>query len=279
MAEVTFTSEPKGPASPEQIANTEAGLENTADLTQTGTFAGKFKTVEELEQAYVEMSKNAKPADGADENKEGESDDAGSSNDDTNDNATDDDITTYGPAVAGAMQQAGLSSAELVTEFESNDGELSEESYAAFEKAGFPRDVVRSYLNGVKAQNGETADIVDAEVNAIMKLAGGEAEYTNMLRWMATSLPKAEQEAFDSAVMSGNVAAAKFAVETMAGRFVRANGSEGKSLAGRSVGGDVSAGYTHKDQMMADMSDPRYHKDQSFRDSVALKIKNSTFMK
>lgn len=166
-----------------------------------------------------------------------------------------------------AVDSAGLDFNALSDEFLSN-GTLSEDSYKALASKGFDRDLVDSYIEGQAAK----ADLFRAEV---LLEVGGEQSYTDMVTWAAQNLSKAEIEAYDAQVDSGNLTAAKMAVAGLKARYEKANGDE-PSLLNGDTGGSSAEVFRSTAELTAAMRDPRYKKDAAYRQDVERKLAKSS---
>lgn len=145
-------------------------------------------------------------------------------------------------------------------------GELTDETIESLTKAGIPRDFIDTYVAGARALKSE----LTREAHG---LVGGEDNWNAMMEW-AKTLPEADIEAFNESVT--NPKTSKLAIQGLYSRYATENGSEAPSAAAGAergvVGSDV---YGSKADMTADMRDPRYAKDASFRQQVEAKIARS----
>src|SRR5690606_9158202 len=89
----------------------------------------------------------------------------------------------------------------------SETGELSEASYERLEKAGIPREVVDTYLDGLRA-------LAQQQFQEIYNIVGGEENYRAMIEWASENLTDDEREAFNATINSG-LSQAKLAVEAL----------------------------------------------------------------
>lgn len=141
--------------------------------------AGKYKSAEDLEKAYVELEKklgsSPKEAEKAAAEAVGESDFV-------------------------AMQQ----------EF-SESGSLSEKTLKSLEGRGIPRAMVDAYIEGQKA-------LADRQVQAVYSEIGGQDNYQSLIDWASKSLDAEEISAFNSEVQSGDLKRAKLAVKGLNAR-------------------------------------------------------------
>jgi hypothetical protein len=171
-------------------------------------------------------------------------------------------------AAAKAVTDAGLKDEDLVTAFQAG-GDFTAEQYAAFEKAGYPNELVKNYVAGVKAQ----ARLVDMEAHAA---AGGEDNYKAMIAWAGTNLNQAEIVSYDKAV-TGTPEDRKQAITALKARFEGANGSEPTLLKGGGQGSQGGDSFASRAEQTAAMRDPRYRKDVAYRAEVERKTGNSNF--
>lgn len=155
--------------------------------------------------------------------------------------------------------------AKYSTEF-LESGELSADSYAELEKAGYDRGMVDAYLEGQKALAATIAQ-------KAYEIAGGQSAYEAMVDWGAQHLSDEEIEAFDQAIQ-GTDAQKAAAIRDLKSRYTEAVGNPPTLINGseRSTG----TAYESTAQMKADMKDPRYKNDPAFRAEVERKLANST---
>lgn len=171
-----------------------------------------------------------------------------------------------------ALRGTGLDFGALEREYAAN-GELSAASLAALEKAGISRPLVDAYIRGQEALLKET-------VSEMTALAGGEEGYKAMTAWAAEALPKAEIEAFNTAVSSGNRPLIRIAVAGLAARWKASEGDAPRQLAGGradAAGGGAGGGFRSAEEMVAAMRDPRYGKDPAYTRDVERRTACATF--
>ena len=217
-------------------------------------FAGKYKTVEELESGYKNLeSKLGAPKAPA---------------------AVPAAVPAAAPAPKGvvppianaeaAVVSAGLNFEELNTEY-AETGTISDAAYEKLSKVGINKDIVDAYIAGQVALTEKTqADIYST--------IGGEENYTTMLEWAAQNLEPADKLAFNSAI-TGTVAQAKLAVAGLYSKFTASEGVPPSLVKGTGAGG--GGGYQSMAQFIADIQDPRYSKDPAYRTAVAEKRSRS----
>ena len=225
---------------------------------QEGLLAGKYKDAAELEKAYVELQKKLGSKDEPTEDVEQTS-------------ATEDET-----------EETSLSDgASLITsandEYYANDGKLSEETLNKFSDMS-SKELVEAYLevqntDAFKNQ-GEVADLSEADINNVKNFAGGEAQYDNLITWANSNLDDKAKEAFDSIVNTGSVDAIKIAVSGLKSQYEAANGYEGKMYTGKAPKGNTDV-FRSQAELVAAMNDKRYDRDPAYRQDIIEKLDRS----
>ena len=232
---------------------------------QESLLAGKYKNAEELEKAYVELSKKL-GQDGKEETPEAKADDE---SEEVLQETPEEKPTEISPA------------AELITsandEFFSNDGKLSPETLDKFASMS-SKQLVEAYMevqgNLTQDSPQQVADIPDSAVNEIKNYAGGEQAYQNMINWAQGNLDKQSVQAFDNIVDSGSVQAIKLAVNGLKQQYEEAVGYEGKMYTGKAPSSTKDV-YRSQAELVSAMSDPRYDNDPAYRQDVIAKLERS----
>lgn len=144
---------------------------------------------------------------------------------------------------------------------------LEDSDYKPFEDIGLSRDDVDAFVEGQKA----LGQLARAEV---FKETGGEDAYKAMIDWARETYSADEVAVYDRDINSGDPAVRLNAARGLAARYAQANGKDGKSVTqkGSERGAEM---YRSKAEMVKDMSNPDYAKDQAFRDRVAQKVRAS----
>ena len=229
---------------------------------QEQLLAGKYKSAEDLEQAYLSLQKKLGQTE--EEEVDYESTDEGYEEEEESDEEVLDDA----PAVSLIN--------EASDEYYANDGTLSEETIERFSEMS-SQDLVSAYMemyeNG-QVNTAQAAEMSEAQVNSVMNAAGGESNYNQVIEWAASNLGDRQIDAFDSVVDSGNPAAIGIAFQGLQSAYQEANGYEGRMLQGRapSSAGDV---FRSQAELVAAMGDPRYDNDPAYRADVVEKLNNS----
>ena len=155
-----------------------------------------------------------------------------------------------------------------VAEFEQS-GKLSEASYKALaDKHNLPKDVIDTYLEGVKLQRTTSEEQVLASV-------GGREAYQQLSQWASQNLSEKELKAYNDQVALSAESAA-LAVQWLKGRYSEANGQPARLISGNNPA-PASKGFATKSDMMKAMSDPRYGRDREYTEDVARKVANRRF--
>ena len=229
--------------------------------------AGKYENAQELEKAYVELSK--KLGEKGDETVEetGEPSDSA----DTKEEKEEEEETTQDSPATSLINEASA-------EFYENNNTISPETLEKFSEMS-SKDLVEAYIATQKnAQAPDvdetTPDLSEAQVNTIKNSVGGDSEYSKIIGWAGQNMPKADVEAFDELVGSGNVGAIKLAVAGMKANYENANGYEGRMLSGKApkTSGDV---FRSQAEVVAAMSDTRYDSDPAYRMDIMEKLERS----
>ena len=242
----------------EEQNSLEVGEQLVAEQEQL--LAGKYKSAEELESAYLSLQKKLGQTE-EDEEVDYESSDEGYEEEE----GSDEEVSEYAPAV-NLINEAS-------EEYYANDGQLSEETIESFSQMS-SQDLVNAYLE-IQANNPQAptqgVELSEAQVNSVQNACGGEANYNRVVDWAASNLTNEAIDAFDSVVDSGNPMAISIAFKGLQNEYNEANGYEGRMLQGKAAS---SAGETFRSQaeLVSAMGDPRYDTDEAYRDDVLRKL-------
>lgn len=232
----------------------EAPASNAAPASNTETpptlFAGKYKTVEELEKGYQELAKKL-----------------GQPTPPVTPPVTTDPSTTSDPAADPGLQPFFAEFAEK--------GVLSADSYQKLAAKGLTKDVVDSYIEGQKAQRKVQEIEAEQAKASVFAIVGGEAQYNAEIEWARSNFTPTEIKAFNKAVE--DIDTAHLAVEGLHARFTKANTGV-KLLLGGGEGALTGDVYESIAQMTADMNKPEYRKDPAFQRRVQEKLGRSKIL-
>ncbi len=252
---------------------------------QEGLLAGKYKSPKDLEKAYLELQKKQGEQSGLgklDKETETTEESTGISAEDfyTEDGSVNYETANqvYGDQISKQFKDNNIDPFKMNEYFMENDGQLSDEMYGDLQKAGFNKDMVDSYLKGVResygmaAQEAEAPVLSDAEVAEVHSIAGGKQGYEQLMAWASDNISDADAKNFDEVIETGNKAAVTFAVKALFGQYEDAVGRDSNLVTGKAAPADV---YRSMAQVVSDMNDPRYDRDEAFRDDVQAKLARS----
>jgi len=218
-------------------------------------YAGKYQSAEELEEAYINLQKKL-----------------GSSDEDDEVEETTFDEDEYPEEVAEGVDLITTASEE----YYENDGAISEETMQRFTEMS-SSDLVEAYM-AIRDRNpdvdgGVATDLTDAEMNQVYNSAGGEAEYGRLTSWAAQNLSEQKLDAFNDMIDRGNSTAIQIAVAGLRAEYEAQEGYEGRMLTGKSA--PAADGFRSQAEVVQAMSDPRYDRDEAYRQDVYDKLERS----
>ena len=216
---------------------------------------GKFKSQDDLLKAYQELQQKLSKGESVEEDEEEEEE---------------------SPVPAEVPEQEAVLT--KAAEVYAQNGELNEETIEELSKID-SKDLIRAYVDfySRNAQNyQQQVQLQESQQADIMRLAGGEQGYTEMVQWAAQNLDPQEVDAFNSVTGSGNVPAIRFAVEALSNRYKAAEGYEAPLVSGKRAADTSARPYRSHAELARDIADPRYSKDPAFRSDVEARLARST---
>ena len=282
MAE-TITYDPAN--DPVAIAEAEARDNETLEqgekliTEQQNLLAGKYKNAEELEKAYLELQK--KQGEASSEEPQPETTEESEPQYYTEDGSVNYETAkeVYGEQLSDTFQKAEIDPFEMNTYFQENNGTLSDDMYGKLEQAGLSKNLVDSYLEGVRQQTGmqqqaQAPILSDAEVTEVHNIAGGKDGYEQLMTWASDNMSEADANSFDEVIETGNKAAVTFAVKALMGQYEDAVGRDSSLVQGKASdnSGDV---YRSMAEVVRDMNNPEYDRDPAIRADVQRKLERS----
>ena len=214
----------------------------------------KFKSPEDMASAYQNLEKKLGGGQQEEEPK------AESTQEETTEEIP------SGTEVQQAVEAAGVDFTSLQQEY-NEQGELSEEAYTKLADAGFPQDLVNSWIRGQEALNNDYQ-------SSVHNIVGGAEAYGEMIGWASENLSESEIAAYDKAVDSGDLDMVKLAVSGLQSKYQTAEGSDPALIAGQSAP-STGGNYSSWAEVTTAMRDPRYARDPAYRQSVADKLGRS----
>ena len=240
-------------------------LESLKD--ENGLYAGKFKSVEDLVGSYKELEGKLGAIDQTREEPEGNVEEQAEEQEvnDSEFNAEE----YYGDGLASVLEEVGIDAEDISNRFLEND-EISEDDYSKLAEAGFSKQVVDLYLDGVR--NAGIAGEVDAE--GIKESVGGDESYGQMVSWAMDNLPAEDIQAFNKLTDTGDGPAIKLAVQGIYSQYNNAMGIEPNLVTGRASQSGPTP-FRSTAEVVTAMSDPRYGKDVTYTEDVQRRLGGS----
>lgn len=121
----------------------------------------------------------------------------------------------YGEALAGLFTAAEVNPLQLDATLRAG-GDVSAAVEALSTRAGLPKSVVQTYLDGIKAAEPAAAPQLSAEDGAaIRQSVGGDEKFRALSGWALANLSEGDLAGYNAAIDSGNKALAAFAVKAL----------------------------------------------------------------
>tara|TARA_Y100000768_G_C23897167_1_gene643222 strand:+ start:141 stop:938 length:798 start_codon:yes stop_codon:yes gene_type:complete len=234
------------------------------ETDENGLILGKFKSVEDLAASYKEL-----------EGKLGQvtEEDQPSSEEETE--TTDSEFNAeeyYGDGLASVLEEVGIDPQEISERFYNDDG-ISEDDYAKLGEAGFSRQIIDTYLDGLRG-GGQSEDIASNQIQGIKDSVGGDETYSKMVAWALESLPAEEVKAFNDLTETANAPAIKMAVQGLYSQYNNAMGVEPSLVSGKASSSGPTP-FRSTAEVVTAMSDPRYGKDVTYTEDVQRRLGGS----
>jgi len=259
MAETLSYQEPQNVTTvdnltPEEQDSLQVGEQISQQEEQV--YAGKYKTAQELEKAYMEL-----------QSKLGEQEDKGET-----------EAAKKEPEDKPTLSEGATLITSATDEYYANGNELSPETLQKFSSMS-SQDLIKAYMEVQQLPEYQQAqqtqvEISESQVNQIKNAAGGEAAYSNIINWAKSNLEAEQINAFDEVVNTGSVQAINLAVAGLKAQYDNANGVEGRMVTGKAPtnSGDV---FRSQQELVAAMNDPRYDRDPAYRQDIIEKLDRS----
>jgi len=234
---------------------------------ENGLIAGKFKTVEDMANSYKELE--GKLGDIERTKEESEATDEEPKAEESDFNAEE----LYGEGLASVLEEVGIDAEDITQRF-TESGNINEDDYSKLNEAGFSKQVVDTYLDGLRGASANTEDISTAAATEIKNSVGGEEAYNELVQWSSNNLPEETIKSFDELLNTASVPVIKIAVAGLKAQMNQAQGYEPDLIGGRSPRSDKNPFQTPA-EVTAAMNDPRYGKDAAYTQSVYARLENS----
>lgn len=235
--------------------------------------AGKYKTQEDLEKAYLELQSKLGQKDSPESAKE----EPVAQNEETS-QAPEWMSQEFEEGTPGyAIQQANKDFLE--------NGQISDETFGALEQAGIPREVAETYaqnaqaeLDKAYAQTAQEDAGESQELQTIVDDLGGPEALRSVQEWAGKNLSKEEQEYVDNIAENGTVQDIGFLYKQLQARqqaVANIPSKESQLVKGQGVVQNATDVYRSREEMLRDQQDPRYKSDPAFRSRVYGKLNRS----
>ncbi|WP_018123378.1 capsid assembly protein [Desulfovibrio oxyclinae] len=248
-------------------------------------YAGKFKSVEDMEKAYNELqsllgkrdsgdtsSDDAAPTDGNQEQPNETPDNSEDKPKEKSENQ--DDVNPAFSQVSEVLKGAGLDMTEFSKEFEEN-GQLSEESYRKLAEAGFGKELVDHTIGSLLGSNEVAEQLAETQIKDVKATVGGDEGYSKLMQWAKVNLSQSEQERYDKIMSSGDLDLIKMTVSGLKARYDADFGIDPKLRGGRGKGSPAKDVFRSSQEVVEAMRDPRYGKDPAYTQEIAEKVARS----
>jgi len=239
------------------------------ETDENGLILGKFKSVEDLAASYKELEGKLGQVSEEDQATE-------ETEEQTQEEGEFDAEEYYGDGLASVLEEVGIDAQDITQRF-TDTGEISEDDYSKLGEAGFSKQVVDTYLDGLRGV-GEGDEIPTQQIQNIKDSVGGDQAYEQMADWCQQNLSEQEIKAFDKITETADAPVIQLAVEGLYTRYQNAMGVEPDLVTGRPAASGPNP-YRSTAEVQAAMSDPRYGKDVTYTENVYSRLNNSNVFK
>lgn len=236
------------------------------ETDDNGLILGKFKSVEDLAASYKELEGKLGQVSEEDQATE-------ETEEQTQEEGEFDAEEYYGDGLASVLEEVGIDAQEISTRFQET-GEINDDDYAKLGEAGFSKQVIDTYLDGLRGGAATGEDIASAQIQGIKDSVGGDENYGKMVEWAVNNLPANEVKEFNSLTETANATAIKFAVQGLYSQYNNAMGVEPNLVSGRASQSGPRP-FQSAAEVEAAVSDPRYGKDVAYTQSVYARYEGS----
>jgi len=269
---ITIKDEPTPALSLEDQANLEK-TEESSTSEGSELLAGKYKSVEELEKGYQELQQKMSSGEKTEEAEpKAESESEPESESDTE--TTGDAKEIYGEFIGSRFEEAGIDFGGMNDRWQQT-GKLTQDDYTALDGAGFNKEMVDAYLEGVQFKATQDSQLAAQQVLDIKQEFGGEKAYDDMIAWASTALTDGEKAAFDRSIRTTDLDQIKLVIGGLQSRYQSQANIEPKLIGGKAARGPADKYESHA-QVIAAMNDDRYKTDPAYRKKVEQKLSRSS---
>jgi len=237
---------------PEEETNTESEELSQEQSDRPEWLPEKFKSPEDMSKAYSELEKKLgqSPEEGTEELEQVEE------KAEDEEEQTEEDTSEASQVLEKASE-----------EFWSNNGEMSEETYNALEKAGYPKHIVDSYAEGMAA----LAEKQQGELNSLT-----QGNYESMVEWANENLAQEELNSIQATIVGSDMSMSKLAVQGLYARYQNEVGAKPKLTQG-AVSGASTMPFRSMQELARAQSDPRYKSgDKAYHEEIDRRLQVSS---
>ena len=236
------------------------------ETDDNGLILGKFKSVEDLAASYKELEGKLGTVT---EEDQPQTEEEQTETNDTEFNAEE----FYGDGLASVLEEVGIDPQEISNRF-TESGEINEDDYTKLGEAGFSKQVIDTYLDGLRGGATSGEDIATTQIQGIKDSVGGDDNYGKMVSWAIENLPAEEVKEFNTLTETANATAIKFAVQGLYSQYNNAMGVEPNLVSGKASSSGPTS-YRSTAEVVTAMSDPRYGKDVTYTEDVQRRLGGS----
>jgi hypothetical protein len=230
-------------------------------------FAGKYKSAEDLEKAYLELQKKLGEGSPSSDNEE--------DSEPTEDAPEEAPEETEGE-VEPIDTSEGVKLLESATaEYYNNESGMTPETYEKLcQLSG--KEMLDSWIAYTKSTEEVASQqaINQADVDRVMTAVGGQNEYNQMLGWANDNLNPTEVAAYNAVVASNNPDAIYWAALGLKSKYTDSVGYEGKQITGKRAPTANEVFRSHSELARA-INNPKYRDDPAYRRDIEDKLARS----
>ena len=241
-------------------------FDKASQLDETDArFAGKYKSAEELEKAYLELQRKLGEKGTTEDEVEAEETDEQVSEE----VSQEDDDAEGDEDISEALQTLVAASNEF------DEGGLSQDTIEKLSQLD-SRTLVETWADYIKSQRDQVqqAQLTEEQAASIRDAVGGADNYQEMLGWAADNLSPDEIAAYDGVMNGGDYGAMYWAAQGLKSRFASEAGYEGARYSGARAP-KAEPGFRSQAELARAISDPRYKDDPAYRIDVQDKLARS----
>jgi len=241
-------------------------FDKASQLDETDArFAGKYKSAEELEKAYLELQRKLGEKGTIEDEVEAEE-----TNEQVSEEVSQEDDDAEGDEdISEALQTLVAASNEF------DEGGLSQDTIEKLSQLD-SRTLVETWADYIKSQRDQVqqAQLTEEQAASIRDAVGGADNYQEMLGWAADNLSPDEIAAYDGVMNGGDYGAMYWAAQGLKARFASDAGYEGARYTGARAP-KAEPGFRSQAELARAISDPRYKDDPAYRIDVQEKLARS----